>query len=182
MSNIGVIRVPEEERENGTENMYTYVFKSLWEEIVLVGQWLRTHLPDFLVVKWIRFHLPMQETWVWFLVQEDSTYLGATKFACHNYWARLPGTYAAPHEKPPQWETQALQWEVAPIFCNQRKPMLSSEDPAQPKNKIKSAFQQTLVKNPPATQETPVWFLGREGPLEEGLGCPLQYSWASLVA
>ena len=27
MSNMWVIRVPEEERENGTENMYTYIFK-----------------------------------------------------------------------------------------------------------------------------------------------------------
>ena len=39
-----------------------------------------------------------------------------------------------------------------------------------------------LVKNPPAMQETPVRFLGREDPLEEGIGYPLQYSWASLVA
>ena len=37
-----------------------------------------------------------------------------------------------------------------------------------------------LVKNPPAMQETPVWFLGREDPLEKGkathfsiLGLPL---------
>ena len=34
-----------------------------------------------------------------------------------------------------------------------------------------------LVKNPPAMQETPVRFLGREG-----IDYPLQYSWASLVA
>ena len=39
-----------------------------------------------------------------------------------------------------------------------------------------------LVKNPPAVQETPVWFLGWEDPLEKGVGYPLQYSWASLVA
>ena len=31
-------------------------------------------------------------------------------------------------------------------------------------------------------QETLVQFLGWEDPLEEGLGYPLQYSWASLVA
>ena len=32
-------------------------------------------------------------------------------------------------------------------------------------------------------QETPVWLLGQEDPLEqEGIGYPLQYSWASLVA
>ena len=33
-----------------------------------------------------------------------------------------------------------------------------------------------LVKNPPAMQEIPVGFLGREDPLEEGHGNPLQYS------
>ena len=39
-----------------------------------------------------------------------------------------------------------------------------------------------LVKNPPAMQETPVQFLGREDSLEKGIFYPLQYSWASLVA
>ena len=39
-----------------------------------------------------------------------------------------------------------------------------------------------LVKNPPAMQETPVRFLGWEDPTGEGIGYPLQYSWASLVA
>ena len=38
-----------------------------------------------------------------------------------------------------------------------------------------------LVKNLPAMQETPVWFLGQEGQLEKGLGYPLQYFGASLV-
>ena len=31
-------------------------------------------------------------------------------------------------------------------------------------------------------QETPVQLLGQEDPLEKGIGYPLQYSWASLVA
>ena len=41
-----------------------------------------------------------------------------------------------------------------------------------------------LVKNPPAMQETPVWFLGQEDPLEKGwaihssvLGLPWRLSW-----
>ena len=38
------------------------------------------------------------------------------------------------------------------------------------------------VKNPSAVQETQVRSLGREDPLEEEMGYPLQYSWASLVA
>ena len=39
-----------------------------------------------------------------------------------------------------------------------------------------------LVKNLPAMQEIPVHFLGWEDSLGEGIGYPLQYSWASLVA
>ena len=31
-------------------------------------------------------------------------------------------------------------------------------------------------------QETTVRFLGQEDPPGEGIGCPLQYSWAFLVA
>ena len=39
-----------------------------------------------------------------------------------------------------------------------------------------------LVKNLPAMQETPVWFLGREDRLEKGQATHSQYSWAALVA
>ena len=35
-----------------------------------------------------KYPLPMQGTWVWFLVQEDSTCLRATKPVYHSYWAR----------------------------------------------------------------------------------------------
>ena len=39
-----------------------------------------------------------------------------------------------------------------------------------------------LVKNPPAMQETLVWFLGGKNCPQNGIGYPpLQYSWASLV-
>ena len=39
-----------------------------------------------------------------------------------------------------------------------------------------------LVKNPPTMQETPAQFLGWEKSAVEGIGYPLQCSWASLVA
>ena len=39
-----------------------------------------------------------------------------------------------------------------------------------------------LVKNPPAIRETLVRFLGREDPLEKGVGYPPQYSRTLLVA
>ena len=38
-----------------------------------------------------------------------------------------------------------------------------------------------LVKNQPAIQEAPVWFLGQERSPGEGISYPLQYSWAFLV-
>ena len=37
-----------------------------------------------------RICLPMQGTWVWSLVQEDSTCHGATKPMSHNYWTQVP--------------------------------------------------------------------------------------------
>ena len=39
-----------------------------------------------------------------------------------------------------------------------------------------------LVKNPPVMQETLVWFLSWGRSAGEGIGYPLQYSWASLLA
>ena len=39
-----------------------------------------------------------------------------------------------------------------------------------------------LVKNLPAMQKTPVWFLDWEVPPGEGIGYLLHYSWASLMA
>ena len=39
-----------------------------------------------------------------------------------------------------------------------------------------------LVKNQPAIQEAPVWFLGQERSPGAGISYPLQYSWAFLVA
>ena len=39
-----------------------------------------------------------------------------------------------------------------------------------------------LVKNLPAMQKTPLWFLGQEVPPGKGISNLLQYSWASLVA
>ena len=38
------------------------------------------------------------------------------------------------------------------------------------------------LRNPPTIQETLVWSLSQEDPHGKGIGYPLQYSWASLVA
>ena len=47
---------------------------------------------------------------------------------------------------------------------------------------LSASLKAQLVKNLPATQETPVQFLGQEDPLENGIGYLLKCSWASLVA
>ena len=53
----------------------------------------------------------MQGTQLQLLVREDSTCYKATKPGRHEYWACVPGACAPQQEKPPQWETCALQLE-----------------------------------------------------------------------
>ena len=74
------------------------------------------------------------------LFWEDPTCRRATKPVHPSYWARaLPTTearasrtHAPQQEKPPQWEACAPQCRVAPTGHNQRKPMGSNKNPAQP--------------------------------------------------
>ena len=47
---------------------------------------------------------------------------------------------------------------------------------------IQFIFYRGLISSPPVMQGTPVWFLGQEDFPGERIGCPLQYTWASLVA
>ena len=49
------------------------------------------------------------------------------------------------------------------------------------KVKVRSSLVVQLVKKQPTTQETSVWFLGREDPWRKDR-LPTPYSWASLVA
>ena len=80
----------------------------------------------------------MQRTWVWALVREDPTCRRATKprvpqlLSLHSKAhkpqllsphattteACLPRAHALQQEKPPQWETHALQRRVAPALRN----------------------------------------------------------------
>ena len=67
---------------------------------------------------------------VWSLVREDSTWCGATKSMCRNYWACAlrprscnywtctPRTCASQQGKPLQWDAQVLQQRVAPARRN----------------------------------------------------------------
>ena len=47
---------------------------------------------------------------------------------------------------------------------------------------LRASLIARLAKNLPAVQETPVQFLGSGRSAGEGIGDPLQYSWASFVA
>ena len=66
-----------------------------------------------LVTQWVRIHLP----WVWPLVQEDSTCLGATKAMRHNYrsphtWSPRSAKGELAHEKPCSWSSpHSPQWK-----------------------------------------------------------------------
>ena len=81
------------------------------------------------MVQWLRMCLSVQGTWVWPLVQEDSTCQGATQLMCHKYWSlRAARTEAyvpracTPQEKPPRWDACTPQRKVAPTCHGQRKP------------------------------------------------------------
>ena len=110
----------------------------------------------FLDVQWIRICLKTQGTWVRSLVWENSSCCGATEPVCHNYWAHAPEPISCnywacvlqvlkpTHLQPLQWEAYTPQWRVASTHCNQRKPVCSNKDPAQPKL-IKQKFFLNLV-------------------------------------
>ena len=87
-----------------------------------------------MVVQKFGIHLPVWGTWVRSLVQEDPTCCRAAEHGCHNYctcvlepvchsyWAHKPQVLESvcptacglQQEKPPQWETHALQLESSP--------------------------------------------------------------------
>ena len=68
-------------------------------------------------------------------------------------------------------------WSIlgSPLLPQQRAPLKQQHDG------LWASWEALLAKNPPAVQQTPVWFLGRKDFTGEKTGCPLQASWASLV-
>ena len=98
-----------------------------------------------LVFQWLRIYLPMQGTWVWSLVQEDSTCCGATKPLYHNYWTctLLP---VLCNEKPPQWEAHAPQLESSPHSLQLEKPCVQQQRPRVAKCKINKKTDEQVRK------------------------------------
>ena len=76
----------------------------------------------------------MPGTWVWALVQEDSTCLGAAKPCAITTEACGPGTCDA-QEKPLQWEAHTPQLESSSYSPQLEKPASSNEDSAAKKKK-----------------------------------------------
>ena len=131
-----------------------------------------------LVAHWLGIRPPMQETRVRALVWEDPTCRGATKPACHSYWAcaleparhnkwaREPRPHALQQEKPPQWEAHAPQRRVGPVHRNWGKPTHSNiEDPRQPKKKKMEHTWETELRGPGMV---------KQHPKDQLLGCGLQ--------
>ena len=80
-----------------------------------------SELGTSLVAQWTGICLPLQGTWVWSLVQEDSTWCRqltlwatTTKTECWNYWRPRSRARAPQQENLPQWEAWAAQQRVAP--------------------------------------------------------------------
>ena len=116
---------------------------------------LNLHLWASLVAQWERNCLPMQKAWVWSLVWEDSTYCGATKPMCHNYWAcaleprnHKYWAHVLQLLKPRHPRACATQLESSPCSSQLKKSLHSNVDAAQPKtNKyviFKKYFQSLL--------------------------------------
>ena len=90
-------------------------------------------------------------TWVWSMIWEDTTCLGATKPLHRNHWAsaleprnhncwayvlqrpkpKQPRACVLQQEKPPEWEAHASQLESSTCLLQLEKSLQSNEDPAQ---------------------------------------------------
>ena len=92
-----------------------------------------------LVVQWLRVCLPMWGTWVWSLIQEDSSCFSTTKPTCHSYWANALDPVLCSKRSHCNEKPALCNWREALACLSQRKPTHSNEDPVQPKineNKI----------------------------------------------
>ena len=91
--------------------------------------------------------------------------------------------FACFHEPPTECKpVHLIPLEALPLKANEFGIMFVLIRLCKSTNSRQASLVAQLVRNPPAMQETRVWFLGREKSPGEGIGYPLQYSRASLVA
>ena len=105
-----------------------------------------------LVSQWLRICLPTQGTWVWSLVQEDSTCCGATKNRKRqllSLWSSLepqlpkptcPRICALQQERPPRWQARALRLEInSPLAATRESLRAAMKTQSSQKKKKKKA-------------------------------------------
>ena len=84
----------------------------------------------------------MQGKWVWFLCQEDSTCLGATKTLSHKYWAHesqiLKSVYARAHALQQEYPMRSSHTKMKRSSCSLQleKGYVQQQRPTTAKNKI----------------------------------------------
>ena len=101
----------------------------------------------------------MQETWVWSLVQEDSTCRRATKPLCHKYWSPFKSCLQAAttepvcrnHWSPHLPKAYALRREAttirSPHAATKRSPCLLQLEKAQAKQQRSHAVKRNKINN-----------------------------------
>ena len=85
------------------------IWKISWITVILKNTWSRTSL----VVQWLRIHLPIQETWVRFLLQEDSSCCEATEPTCYNCCSSCPLEPVSPTRDDACVWLFAIAWIIA---------------------------------------------------------------------
>ena len=92
-------------------------FERLYNVMVLL---IIKNVVTFLVVQWLRICLPVQGTWVWSLVQEDSTYTGNSVHVPQLLKRLHPTAHTLQQQKPPQQQVCTPQLENSPQVQQQR--------------------------------------------------------------
>ena len=91
-----------------------------------------------LVVQWLKIHLPMQRTGVWSLVWKDPTYRGATKPVQQNYWAHALEPRS--HSKRNQHTEKPIPQEERTCHCNEQD-LWKQRRPSATENHHKQIFK-----------------------------------------
>ena len=71
----------------------------------------------------------MQETQIQFLVQEDSTFLWATKPVHHNYQFSEPRVNVLQQEEPQGWESRPCNKEEPPLVSTRESSSAATKTP-----------------------------------------------------
>ena len=111
--------------------------------------------------------------------------LGCWLEAFISHWLLIGSCHSPPHgnfSRVTCMSSQHGSWPPPKNLLRRAKRKLQCLFWPNPEVSIKASLIVQLVNNPPAMQETRVWFLESGRSAELQIGYTLQYSWASLVA